>query len=363
LPLLASVLGRAPQAMPARLSEHRIVWAEGQDFPMILPAPGAVAEGMLVEGIDKDDRTRLDFYEGGFAYAPVEMAVHTDAGSVAAMVYVAQAGRWQPAEDWRLEDWASRFGAAVTAAAGDVMALYGVKEAGAVAARRWPMLVRGASRARASAEVAPATLRRTCLPGDVQISARREPYANFFSVEEYDLAFRRFGGGMSDTVTRAAFVSGDAVTLLPYDPQRDRVLLVEQFRAGPFARGDREPWQLEPIAGRVDPGETPEAAGRREALEEAGLAVGALLPVAGYYPSPGAKTEYLYSFVALADLPDGAAGMGGLEEEGEDIRGHVIPFAQMMALVASGEIANAPLILTALWLERERPALRAAAGA
>jgi len=29
-----------------------------------------------------------------------------------------------------------------------------------------------------------------------------------------------------------------------------------------------------------------------------------------------------------------------------------------MALVASGEIANAPLILTALWLQRERARLR-----
>ncbi|MCB2157335.1 MAG: NUDIX domain-containing protein, partial [Rhodobacteraceae bacterium] len=46
---------------------------------------------------------------------------------------------------------------------------------------------------------------------------------------------------------------------------RDRVLLIEQFRMGPYARGDAEPWLIEAIAGRVDPGETPEDAARREA--------------------------------------------------------------------------------------------------
>jgi 8-oxo-dGTP pyrophosphatase MutT (NUDIX family) len=115
---------------------------------------------------------------------------------------------------------------------------------------------------------------------------------------------------------------------------------------------------LEAIAGRVDPGETPQEAARREAVEEAGLALGELLEVASYYPSPGAKAEYLYSYVALTDLPDGTGGTFGLATEAEDIRSHLISFDQLMALVRSGEAANAPLILTALWLERERSRLR-----
>jgi nudix-type nucleoside diphosphatase (YffH/AdpP family) len=149
------------------------------------------------------------------------------------------------------------------------------------------------------------------------------------------------------------------VTVLPYDPICDRVLLIEQFRAGPMARGDAGAWQLEAIAGRIDAGETPEQAGRREAVEEAGLTLGALLPVAQYYPSPGIMTEYLYSYVGLVDLPDGIAGVFGQEDEAEDIRGHLISFERMMELVASGEIANSPLILTALWLQRERVRIRA----
>jgi nudix-type nucleoside diphosphatase (YffH/AdpP family) len=151
---------------------------------------------------------------------------------------------------------------------------------------------------------------------------------------------------------------GDAVTVLPWDPVRDRVLVVEQFRAGCWMRGDANPWSIEPVAGRIDGGETPEEAARRETREEAGLALHELLPVGTYYPSPAAVTEYLYSYVALADLPDGAAGVGGAEEEAEDIRGHVIAFETLMELIDSGEVANGPLILTALWLSRHRERLR-----
>ncbi|WP_062763539.1 hypothetical protein [Falsirhodobacter sp. alg1] len=63
--------------------------------------------------------------------------------------------------------------------------------------------------------------------------------------------------------------------------------------------------------------------------------------------------------MALTDLPDDAAGVFGVAEEAEDIRGHLIPFDRMMDLVATGEIQNAPLLITALWLQRERARLRA----
>jgi len=202
------------------------------------------------------------------------------------------------------------------------------------------------------------TLRRMTRPGDVQVVARRRPYAGFFAIEEVDLRHRRFDGSMSGQINRTAFITGDAVTVLPYDAVRDRVLLIEQFRAAPFVRGDADCWFLEAIAGRVDAGETPEAAARREAVEEAGLTLGEMLFVGSYYPSPGAVAEYLYSYVALTDLPDGCAGVFGLAGEAEDIRGHLVAFDALMGLVAGGEIDNAPLLLTVLWLARERARLR-----
>jgi ADP-ribose pyrophosphatase len=224
--------------------------------------------------------------------------------------------------------------------------------------KRYPhMLVRGASRLRA-AQGGPVTRRHNTVAGDVTVARKATPYARFFAVEEYDLQFRRFDGTQSPVVNRAVFISGDAVTVLPYDPVRDMVLLIEQFRPGPFARGDAQPWSLEAIAGRIDPEETPEQAARREAVEEAGLAIGPMEFVGGYYPTPGAKAEFLYSYVALTDLPDGVEGVFGVEGEAEDIRGHRMRFDDFAALMASGEVNNAPLLLTGLWLQRERARLR-----
>jgi len=239
----------------------------------------------------------------------------------------------------------------------DVMALMGQREAAFILRRITQMRVSATSRARA--ESGPVTLRHDARPGDVYEIRRRQPYARFFAVEEYDLTFRRFDGSHSDPVNRAVFISGDAVTVLPYDSVRDRVLLIEQFRAGPWGRDDPQPWLLEAIAGRIDAGEIPEESARREAKEEAGLDLDALEMVGAYYASPGAKSEFVYSYVALTDLPDGIAGIFGEEGEAEDIRGHLVSFDRLMKLMTSGEISNAPLLLSVLWLQRERERLRA----
>jgi ADP-ribose pyrophosphatase len=356
-PLLRQVLGRDLRGQPALLADHAVHWAKDAPYPMLLPQVGSTAPGLLLDGLTASDVARLDFYEGGFGYTTQEVQVQAEGQVVTAQGYFPAAADARPGAVWSLSDWVARYGAAAVATAGDFMALMGQVPAPEIAARYGAMLVRGASAVRAT-QAPLATLRRVAGPDDVQVAARRLAYAKFFAVEEWQVAWRQFDGTLNVPVERAVFVSCDAVTVLPYDPIRDRVLLIEQFRAGPMARGDAGAWQLEAIAGRIDAGETPEQAGRREAVEEAGLTLGALLPVAQYYPSPGIMTEYLYSYVGLADLPDGIAGVFGQADEAEDIRGHLISFDRMMELVASGEIANSPLILTALWLQRERARIR-----
>lgn len=356
LPLLAVVLGRDVVAEPAQLAGYRVAWATGGVFPVIEPHAEAVATGVLVRGMTAADVARLDFYAAGFAFDTRDLVVEAS-GQVTARMYFPQAGQWLAGMNWYLADWRAQWGDTVTATAQDVMGLYGQAPAVDVLARYRLMLVRGASRVRAAAG-GPVARRFAAGAGDVAVAARTTPYARFFAVEEYDLRFRRFDGTLSEQVNRAVFLSGDAVTVLPYDPVRDVVLLIEQFRPGPFARGDAQPWSLEAIAGRIDPGETPEQAARREAVEEAGLVLGALEYVGGYYPSPAAKAEFLYSYVALTDLPEDVAGVFGLAGEAEDIRGHRMAFAAFEALMASGEVNNAPLVLTGLWLQRERARLR-----
>ncbi|MCX7644942.1 MAG: NUDIX domain-containing protein [Rhodobacteraceae bacterium] len=360
-PLLRAVAGADLTGRPARLPGHRVVCAPDGPVAVIRPEPGAVAEGLLVRDVGDEILRRLDFHAAVLGWRPGTCIVETAGGRETARVHLPER---MPAAGapWRLEDWAGRWGALAVAAAEEVMAVCASRAAGAIRRRYPQILVRAASRLRAGAGPAPVTRRRCAGPADVSVSRWRQPYARYFALEEADLRFRRFDGTMSGEVTRAVFVSGDAATVLPYDPVRDRVLLVEQFRAGPWGRGDPQPWQLEAIAGRIDPGETPEEAARREAEEEAGLRLGALVEVARYYPSPGAKSEFIYCFIALADLPDGlAGGVGGMADEHEDIRTHLVPFDELMRLVGTGEVENGQLLISALILAARRPAFRGAA--
>lgn len=215
-----------------------------------------------------------------------------------------------------------------------------------------------ASRLRAAGEVPPAIGPHG---SGWELLAREETYARYFAVEELQLRHRLNAGGWSGEIQRAVFVSGDATVLLPWDPVRDRVLLIDQFRAAPAARGDREPWLYETVAGRIDAGESPADAARREAWEEARIHVGQVFDGPHNYPSPGALAEMLYLYVGIADLPDGVAGVSGVAAEDEDIRSHIVARADLMAMIDRGEVRNGPLLLLALWLERHAARLRAAA--
>ncbi|MGL4320602.1 MAG: NUDIX domain-containing protein [Paracoccaceae bacterium] len=357
LPLLQVVLGRDARAVPAQLPGHRVALNPDGASAGLSAAQGSVAEGLLLPGLAPEDVARLNFYTACMGCTAQTVRVNAG-GPVAAQTYLPTDGPWGQGADWRMADWLAAWGDVVVATARDVMALFGQATPAQVRQRYGLMLVRGASTVRAAGG-GPTTRRHSAGLQDVAVVRRATPYARFFAVEEYDLQFRRFDGTLSPQVNRAVFISGDAVTVLPYDPVRDVVLLIEQFRPGPFARGDAQPWSIEAIAGRIDAGETPEQAARREAVEEAGLTLGAMEFVAGYYPTPGAKAEFLYSYIALTDLPEGVEGVFGVEGEAEDIRGHRLPFAAFEALMASGEVNNAPLLLTGQWLQRERPRLRA----
>ena len=358
-PLLDIILGFPATVAPAQLSGHRVFWAD-RALPDLRPSAGGGGEvtGKVLRGVDAEALKRLTYFHACFGQIAGDVHIRQADQDLHAIAFFGPEGAEAAHPTDGGEDWYDRFAATITATAYEIMRGYNATPAKLYLSRQGPLLARGASRARAQSASPPNTLRHRPLEGDVVVAAIDTPYAHFFSVEEYDLQFRRFDGNLSPSILRAAFVMADAVTVLPYDPHRDRVLVIEQFRAGPLARGDRQTWSIEAIAGRIDAGETPQAAARREAEEEAGLTLTELLDVAQYYPSPGAVSEYLYSYVALTDLPDGVAGVFGVAEEAENIRGHLISFDHLMTLVDSGEVSNAPLILTALWLARERPRLR-----
>lgn len=358
LPLLQVVLGRDPIVVRATLLEHGVVWAKDQSFPVLRPEPGGRAQGILISATDAD-RARLDFYEGPFGYGLQGMRVDTATGPVEAQVYVPKPGMWEPGPRWSLPDWQAQWGALQTRTATEIMAAFGLQSPHDIAARDGIIKSRAQAYLSTNSWVRPRRIGRPLGADQVQITEHVHEHLGFFRLDQMGFSHPRFEGGPPLEVSRTVFHAGEAVTVLPYDPVRDRVLLVEQFRAAPMAMGDPDPWLLEPVAGIRDTGEDPETTARREAVEEAGTDLRDLHLVARYYPSPGGVAQVLWSYVGLCDLPDDAQSLGGLAEEGEDIAIHLLPRSEAMAALARGEIVVAPLILSLQWLETHHHTLGA----
>ncbi|HFK5651337.1 TPA: ADP-ribose diphosphatase [Enterobacter cloacae] len=196
----------------------------------------------------------------------------------------------------------------------------------------------------------------TFAKNDVEIIARETLYSGFFSMELYRFRHRLFNGEMSGEIKREIFERGHAAVLLPFDPVRDEVVLVEQIRIAAYDVSE-SPWLLEMVAGMIEEGESVEDVTRREALEEAGLVVGRTKPVLSYLASPGGTSERLSIMVGEVDATT-AEGIHGLADENEDIRVHVVSREQAYQWVEEGKIDNAASVIALQWLQLHYQTLR-----
>ncbi len=193
---------------------------------------------------------------------------------------------------------------------------------------------------------------------DVEIHGVEPIYDGFFRMNRYRLRHRLFTGGWSQELTREIFERDPVAAVLPYDPQRDEVVLIEQFRPGPAASGTGLPWVVEIVAGIIETGESAEDLVRREAIEEADCVIGELVPIAAFSPSPGGSTEHCRLFCGRTSSAE-VGGIHGHAEEGEDIRAFVEPVETAYARIAAGEIDSAFSIIALQWLMLNREELRA----
>lgn len=184
---------------------------------------------------------------------------------------------------------------------------------------------------------------------DLEIVSTRTLYHGFFTLAEYSFKHKLFAGGWSDVVTREVFERGHAVVVLPYDPVRDEVVLIEQVRFPAFATS-KSPWLLELVAGMIATDEQPQDVAHRELLEETGLTALQLHAVNSYLASPGGTSERFYFYWAQVDASN-AKGLHGLPEEHEDIRIQVMSRDEAYNLVVTGEIDNASTVIGLQWLQ------------
>jgi nudix-type nucleoside diphosphatase (YffH/AdpP family) len=348
-PLLRAVAGDGIDAVPAVLKNWHPERSASGDWPVLVPGGGV--EGVMTAPLPLAALARLDWYAAAFGAAPEPLDV---AGATARVYRAAEAAA--TGEAWALEPWIAAHGERALIAAEELMRALGRVPADEMPGRLGYVRTRAQGIAMNRHTRRPVTIGRGTEADAIEVHEVAYPYEGFHRVEEWVIDHPRFDGARSGAVRRAVSNVSDAATVLPWDRSRDRVLLVEQVRVGPLAKGDPLPWLLEPVAGLIDAGETAESTALREMEEESGLSVeaAALRFVGRYYPSPGGLAQVLHSYIALCDLPDEAAGLGGLDGEGEDIRTHLVQVPDLLAMVESGEAANAPLIVSAQWIALNR---------
>ncbi|MGH7116671.1 MAG: NUDIX domain-containing protein, partial [Stellaceae bacterium] len=193
---------------------------------------------------------------------------------------------------------------------------------------------------------------------DIEIIAASTEFERFLRMEVIRFRHRLFSGEWSAPDTHDVLRRGQAVAVVLYDPDQDRVVLVDQLRLPALLAG-ASPWQIEIVAGLVDAGETPEQVAIRETREETGVVLGGeLVAIQRYLPSPGDSDESVMLFCARVDAA-AAGGVHGLPEEGEDIRVVLKNLAEIETMLDAGVIENGHTLVALHWLLRHRDRLQA----
>ncbi len=176
-------------------------------------------------------------------------------------------------------------------------------------------------------------------------------YQGFFSLNRYQVQHTLFSGGYSQVLTRELFQRGSCVAVLLYDPDTDKLVIIEQFRMGPVGQPDKheQAWLLEIVAGAIEEGETAEEVAYRESIEEAGCVVKEMHLINEFYTSPGGTSERISLYYGRINAND-VGGIHGLEHEDEDILVSTVSSVEAYAMIEDGRIESAIPIIAIQWL-------------
>ncbi len=165
---------------------------------------------------------------------------------------------------------------------------------------------------------------------------------NWGTLTKHTFALKRRDGTWQNQ-TREAYDRGNGAACLLYNRDQNTVLLVKQFRLPAMLNG-HDGFLIEAPAGLLE-GLDPAERMRAELEEETGYSVSKLTLAFDTFMSPGSVTEKLACFIGTYSAKDQVSAGGGHPDEGEDIEVLHIPFEDALAMIASGEIADAKTIM------------------
>ncbi len=184
---------------------------------------------------------------------------------------------------------------------------------------------------------------------DFEVIERSTGFDGFLKIDRISVRYRLFEGGWSNVIQRELQIKPPAVGVLLFDPERDKLVLVRQFRIGLIDEG-QSPWLLELVAGMVDVGESPRDVAVRESQEEADCTPQNVEKIAEYYNSPGTSNERILLYCGQIDASQ-AGGIHGLDHENEDIQVVTVDFGDAVTALEAGKLDNAMTIIAMRWLQ------------
>ncbi len=194
-------------------------------------------------------------------------------------------------------------------------------------------------------------------PWRVEILKRERLLDRFFKVDQVTVSHEKFNGEMSEPFPYLVLERGDAVAALLYDPERRKVIAVNQFRLPTRDKGQRRGWLIEAVAGMMSAGEKPEQTLVREVEEETGYQLTQWQHISTFFSSPGGTSELIYLYYAEVRSTNKTGKGGGISDEDIDVVEYDID--QFFQLLNSRAFEDPKLIIAGQWLQAQRGSLRA----
>ena len=192
---------------------------------------------------------------------------------------------------------------------------------------------------------------------DFTITDKPEP-ASFLKVKRVSVTTKNLET-QKDLVKSFEFLDRkDSVGVLVYHKDKQLFTWVQQFRIGAATKAESSErgWTIEPVAGMVEPGQTPHQAAAREVFEEVGVTAPEVKPISSFLMCPGISNERMHLFFCEVENQP-LNKLGGLEEEQENIQVLHWTAEETQAAVNSGKMDTAHACLLWQWVQLARPDL------
>ena len=185
------------------------------------------------------------------------------------------------------------------------------------------------------------------MKSNFKIINKKKLYDGFFEMNEVVLQYKKYDGSWTDNIKRELFGGAQVAAVLPFDPIKKEIVLIQQFRIGTIFQ-THDNYLNEIVAGNIDNGETPEKAAKRECFEETGCEIKKLLPIQSFFPAPGSSESFYHLFLGEIETFKGTKIMG-MENENEDILVKSYKLDEVMKMIKEGKIINGLTLVALQW--------------